>query len=183
MKTHYPEGDLSEYGKCYTYPISWTMARIRQECEDDLTRSNTMKHASMKDLEANLGAVLPFNQVRSRSSKCGDSITLVIPSALALFDANDQAFAVNVEDLKQDHLVGLGQRRRQRSTALYFQLRAASSSRHRVALHFLDVQHRWQFTRLMLDDLGPPERDLKKEPQRRDGLIDGRPTDTACPQM
>src|SRR5215813_6136742 len=35
----------------------------------------------------------------------------------------------------------------------------------------------------MLDDLAAPERDLEKEPQRRDGLIDGRHTDAACRQM
>ena len=35
----------------------------------------------------------------------------------------------------------------------------------------------------MLDDLGAPERDLKEEPQRRDGLIDGRHADATRRQM
>src|SRR4051812_19365903 len=35
----------------------------------------------------------------------------------------------------------------------------------------------------MLDDLVAPERHLEKEPQRRDGLIDGRHTDAARRQM
>src|SRR5580693_3644182 len=35
----------------------------------------------------------------------------------------------------------------------------------------------------MLDDLGAPERDLKEEPQRRDGLIDCRHADATLRQM
>jgi hypothetical protein len=35
----------------------------------------------------------------------------------------------------------------------------------------------------MLNDLVVPERDLKKEPQRRDGLVDGRHTDAARRQI
>src|SRR5437868_2716782 len=35
----------------------------------------------------------------------------------------------------------------------------------------------------MLDDLVAPERHLEKEPQRRDGLVDGRHTDAARRQM
>jgi hypothetical protein len=35
----------------------------------------------------------------------------------------------------------------------------------------------------VLDDIVAPERDLKKEPQRRDGLVDGRHANTARSQM
>ena len=35
----------------------------------------------------------------------------------------------------------------------------------------------------MLDDLVALQRDPKEEPQRRNGLIDDRHTDTACRQM
>jgi hypothetical protein len=35
----------------------------------------------------------------------------------------------------------------------------------------------------MLDDLVALQRALEKEPQRRDGLVDGRHANTACRQM
>src|SRR5260370_9770937 len=48
--------------------------------------------------------------------------------------------------------------------------------------HFVHTQHHRQLARLVtdmgvLDDLVAPRRDPKKEPQRRDGLADGRRSD------
>jgi hypothetical protein len=54
--------------------------------------------------------------------------------------------------------------------------------------HLFDAEHHGQFAWFVnevsvLDDLVAPQRDLKKEPQGRNGLIDGRHTNTARRQM
>src|SRR5216683_2450944 len=46
------------------------------------------------------------HQARSSSSKCGDSITVAVFAAFALFDADHHALAVDVADLERDHLGG-----------------------------------------------------------------------------
>ena len=70
MKAYYPDGDLSEYGNGYAYAISWTMAHILQECGDDLTRKNIMKHAtSMENLEAPM--LMPGIKLNTSESNYG----------------------------------------------------------------------------------------------------------------
>ena len=110
---------------------------------------------------------------------------VAVLAALALLDADDHALAVDVGDLERDHLGGA-------------QARAIGHAQRRLVLeprrgieqprHLLRAEHHRQLARLVndmgvLDDLVALERDLEKEPQRRDGLIDGRHANAARRQM
>jgi hypothetical protein len=110
---------------------------------------------------------------------------VTVLAAFALLDADDHALAVNVGDLERDDFggaqagaVGHAQRR------LVLKPRRGSEQ----PLHLLDAEHYWQLARLVnemgvLDDIVTPQRDPEKEPQRRDGLIEGRHTNAARRQM
>jgi hypothetical protein len=110
---------------------------------------------------------------------------VTVLAAFALLDADDHAFAVDVGDFERDHLGGA-----QTGAIGHAQRRLVLQPRRGIEQprHLFDAEHHRQLARLvndmgMLDDLVALERDLKEEPQRRDGLIDGRHANTACRQM
>ena len=82
---------------------------------------------------------------------------------------DDHALAVDVGDFERDHLSGA-----QAGAVGYAERRLVLQSRGSIEQlhHFLGAEHHRQLARLvngmrMLDDLGAPERDFKKEPQCR----------------
>ncbi|MET4221130.1 hypothetical protein ABIB00_006365 [Bradyrhizobium sp. LB14.3] len=105
---------------------------------------------------------------------------VAVLAAFALLDAEDHALAVDVGDLERDHFggaqagaIGHAQRRLVLESG-----RSIEQPRH----------HHRQLARLvndmrMLDDVVALQRDPKEEPQRRDGLADGRNSNAARGQM
>src|SRR5229473_2756121 len=105
--------------------------------------------------------------------------------ALALFDPDHHALAVDVGYLQRDYL-GHAQ-----SGAIgHTQCRLVFEPRRRIekTRDFLRAQdHRqlaWHVDKLgMVDDVGAPKRDLEKEPQCRDALVEGRNASATRRQM
>jgi len=55
MEKYYPEGDRSSSFTVYGYSVARTMVQVLQQCGDDLTRANVMKHAaSLKDFDTGM---------------------------------------------------------------------------------------------------------------------------------
>src|SRR5258705_3243819 len=119
-------------------------------------------------------------QARNSSSRCGESIFV----ALALFDPDHHALAVDVGYLQRNHLghsqsgpIGHTQchlvfepRRRIEKTCDFFRAQD-------------DRQFAWHVDKLgMVHDVGAPKRDLEKEPQCRDALVEGRNAGATCCQ-
>ena len=89
-----------------------------------------------------------------------------------------ETFSATTSDDAQSRAIGHAQRR----------LVLEPRRRIEQARHFLRAQHHRQLARLVdelrvLHDIGAPERDLEEEPQRRDGLVEGRNADAARRQM
>jgi hypothetical protein len=110
---------------------------------------------------------------------------VTVLAAFALLDADDHALAVDIGDLERDHFGGA-----QAGAVGHAQRRLVLQSRRGIEQprHFLDAENDRQLAWFVddmgvLDDLVAPERDPKEEPQRRDGLIEGRHADTARRQM
>ena len=125
------------------------------------------------------------HQARSSSSRLGREHHVAVLAALALLDADDHPLAVDVGDLERDDLGGA-----QARAVGHAQRCLVLEPRRRVEQprHLLRAQHHRQLARLvderrMFDDLVALEGDPEKEPQRRDGLIEGRHADAARREM
>jgi branched-chain amino acid transport system substrate-binding protein len=58
LDKYYPEANRTDASVIYGYTVAQTLTYVLQQCGDDLTRENVMKHAAgIKDLE--LGGLLP----------------------------------------------------------------------------------------------------------------------------
>jgi branched-chain amino acid transport system substrate-binding protein len=52
MKKYYPEGDITDWVNVFGYTLAQALARVLQQCGDNLTRENVMAQAAqLKDLE------------------------------------------------------------------------------------------------------------------------------------
>src|SRR5882672_12025798 len=105
--------------------------------------------------------------------------------ALALFDPDHHALAVDVGYLQRDHLGHT-----QSGPIGHTQCRLVFEPRRRIekTCDFLRAQDHRQLARLVdklgvVHDIGAPKRDPEKEPQRRDALVEGRDPRTTCRQM
>src|SRR6266566_8106601 len=105
--------------------------------------------------------------------------------ALALFDPDHHALAVDVGYLQRDHLGHT-----QSGPIGHTQCHLVFEPRCRIekTCDFFraqdDRQFAWHVDKLgMVHDVGAPKRDLEKEPQCRDALVDGRNTGPTCCQM
>lgn len=105
--------------------------------------------------------------------------------ALALFDPDHHALAVDVGYLQRDHLGHA-----QSGPIGHTQCRLVFEPRRRIekTRDFLRAQdHRqlaWRVDKLgMVDDVGAPKCDPEKEPQRRDALVEGRHAGATRRQM
>src|SRR6267154_79579 len=105
--------------------------------------------------------------------------------ALALFDPDHHALAVDVGYLQRDHLGHT-----QSGPIGHTQCRFVFEPRRRIekTCDFFRAQdHRqlaWHVDKLgMVDDVGAPKRDLEKEPQCRDALVEGRNAGATRRQM
>jgi branched-chain amino acid transport system substrate-binding protein len=67
LDKYYPEANRTDASVIYGYTVAQTMAYVLQQCGDDLTRENVMKHAAgIKDLE--LGGLLPGVKVNTSAT-------------------------------------------------------------------------------------------------------------------
>src|SRR5215472_14584678 len=149
----------------------------------ELARGHRLRRIAAREQPALLPRRLPPGAQQVEQTRRQHDGTVL--AAFALLDADDHALAVDVGDLERDHLGGaqagaVGHAQR----CLVLQPRRGIEQPR----HFLDAEDDRQLAWLvndmgMLDDLAAPERDLKKEPQRRDGLIEGRHADAARRQM
>src|SRR5882757_2061000 len=105
--------------------------------------------------------------------------------ALALFDPDHHALAVDVGYLQRDHLGHT-----QSGPIGHTQCRLVFEPRRRIekTRDFLraqdDRQLAWHVDKLgMVHDVGAPKRDLEKEPQCRDALVEGRNAGATRRQM
>ncbi len=64
MGAYYPEGSTDDIFNAYAYGVAFVMARVLEQCGDDLTRANVMKQvARLEDLEVPM--VLPGIRVNT----------------------------------------------------------------------------------------------------------------------
>jgi branched-chain amino acid transport system substrate-binding protein len=67
LDTYYPEANRTDALVMYAYTVAQTMVYVLQQCGDDLTRENVMKHAAdIKDLE--LGGLLPGVKINTSAT-------------------------------------------------------------------------------------------------------------------
>jgi branched-chain amino acid transport system substrate-binding protein len=67
LDKYYPEANRTDASVIYGYTVAQTLAYVLQQCGDDLTRENVMKHAAgIKDLE--LGGLLPGVKVNTSAT-------------------------------------------------------------------------------------------------------------------
>src|ERR1700691_3140001 len=67
LDKYYPEANRTDASVIYGYTVAQTLAYVLQQCGDDLTRENIMKHAAgIKDLE--LGGLLPGVKVNTSAT-------------------------------------------------------------------------------------------------------------------
>src|SRR5579863_8670568 len=105
--------------------------------------------------------------------------------ALALFDPDHHALAVDVGYLQRDHL-GHAQPGAIGHTQchLVFEPRCRIEKTRDFLRAQDDRQLAWLVDKLgVVHDIGAPKRDPEKEPQRRDALIEGRNPRATCRQM